>query len=510
MSPSIDTSMTDQRIADLRRILSLPEDQIGKAKGSAPGLWKDTVANLLGDASAAVDQELEDARGRLPSRVIAAATVQAWETMPPARRKNYLEWIEGLDAKKATVHRITLAAGLVHMDPQTSQTQLASVSLESKENVARLADELLNRHSEELNELFPADALLYKVFKTSQCLVQIAAHEKTAPLARYHTLRNCLVALHRHLREGKSMFNPVFDSAARVLDGFPSNLYRQLDEDLRESAPELHSRFFPGTQIVVSTVYGLASLVTSESPAPLAPVTPDSPVHLTPSSTGPQSLETNSKVRVAQTQPPLVETSKSRPPLSSSNELVQLFDDASRYVSTVEQERDRLRAELSSKLSLLESLNATLAVVREERDATLERLTKADSTAATLTFRIGELSDNLQKEQEKLNLAWTAHRDIESRAAFLDASVADLTREKLCLSEEAAKEKEALARQVQGTAETRIDEIKKDIGFAIRRVVRDVPDKSTKVSPESAQRILIRLHEVLYELERRGIRVKAD
>ncbi len=103
-----------------------------------------------------------------------------------------------------------------------------------------------------------------------------------------------------------------------------------------------------------------------------------------------------------------------------------------------------------------------------------------------------------------------AHRDIESRAAFLDASVADLTREKQRLSEEAAKEKEALARQVQGTAETRIDEIKKDIGFAIRRVVRDVPDKSTKVSPESAQRIFIRLHEVLYELERRGIRVKAE
>lgn len=508
MSPSIDTSITDQRIADLRTILRLPPEQIRKAKGSDLGLWKDVIASLLCDDSAAIDQELEDARGRFPSRLIAAATVQAWGTMSPARRKNYLEWIEGLDADKPTVHRIALAAGLVHLDPEMSQAQLAAVSLNNKDNVAKLADELLNRHSEELHELFPVDALLHKVFKTSHCLVQIAAHEKAAPLARYHTLRNSLIALHRHLREGKSMFNPVFDSAARVLDGLPSNLHRQLDEDLRESAPELHARFFPGAPIVVSKIYALASPVTSESPVPLAPVTPDSPVHLTPSSIGPQ--ETNPNVRVAQTQPTLVQTSKSRPPLSSSNELVQLFDDASRYVRTVEQERDRLRAELSSKLSLLEALNAMLAVVRDERDTARERLVKADSTVAELTFRIGELSDDLQKEQEKTNLEWKMHRETESRAADLDARVTGLIGEKQRLTEETAKEKEALARQVQGTAETRIDEIKKDIGFALRRVVRDIPEKSTKVNPDSAQRIFIRLHEVLSELERRGIRVKGE
>jgi hypothetical protein len=101
-------------------------------------------------------------------------------------------------------------------------------------------------------------------------------------------------------------------------------------------------------------------------------------------------------------------------------------------------------------------------------------------------------------------------RDTDSRTALLNARVAELTGEKQRLTDEAAKEKEALARQVQGTAETRIDEVKKDIGFAVRRVVRDIPDKSTKVSPESAQRIFIRLHEVLSELERRGIRVKGE
>ena len=88
--------------------------------------------------------------------------------------------------------------------------------------------------------------------------------------------------------------------------------------------------------------------------------------------------------------------------------------------------------------------------------------------------------------------------------------LAELTEEKQQLIQAAAKEKENLLRQVQGTAETRLDEIKNDIGFAVRRVVRDVPDKSTKVNPDSAQRMLIRLHEVLSELERRGIRVKGE
>jgi len=510
MIPSIDTSITDQRIVDLRTILSLPPDQIRKAKNSDLGLWRDIIAKVLGDGSAAADQELEDARGRFPPRVIAAATVQAWETMPPTRRKSYLEWVEGLDAEKAAVHRISLAAGLVHLDPQTSQTQLAAVSLNSKENVARLADDLLNRHSEELNELFPADALLHKVFKTSHCLVQIAAHEKTAPLARYHTLRNSLVALYQHLREGKSMFTPVFDAAARVLDGLPANLHRRLEEDLRESAPELHLRFFPGTPITVTTVSSLASPLKLESSALLVPVSPGSSVNTTASAPSPESLETSLTVSNAPAGPTLDEPSKSQYILTSSNQLLQLFDDASRYVRTIEQERDQLRADLLTKLNLLESLNATLAVVRDERDADRERLAKADSTAEKLTFRIGELSGDLQREQEKTNLESKMHRDTASRVAALDARVTELIGEKQRLTEETAKEKEALARQVQGTAETRIDEIKKDIGFAIRRVVRDIPEKSTKVNPDSSQRIFIRLHEVLSELERRGIRVKGE
>src|SRR5882724_3703803 len=213
MTLSNDTSTTEQRIADLRAILSLPADQIRKTKGSALGRWEHVVASLLGDPSGAVEQEFEDSRGRLPSRVLASAAVQAWGVMPLNRRKNYLHWIEGLESEKAAIHRITLAAGLLHKDPETSQAQIIAVSLNSKENVARLADELLNRHSEALPGLLPDDAPLYKVLKVAQCLVQLASHERTDPQARYQALRTVLMALNRHLGEGKSMFTSVFEAA---------------------------------------------------------------------------------------------------------------------------------------------------------------------------------------------------------------------------------------------------------------------------------------------------------
>jgi hypothetical protein len=510
MSLSTDTSTTDQKLADLRAILSLPPDQIRKTKGSALGRWEGIIASLLGDESGAVDQDIEDARGRLPSRVIASAAVQAWKAMSSVRRKNYLQWIEGLDAEKAAVHRITLTAGLVHKDPDTSQTQLASVSLNSKENIARLTDELLNRHSEELNELLPADAPLYKVHKISQCLVRLAGHERAVPQARYHTLRNVLVAIHPHLGEGKSMFDSVFDGVAKVLDSLPANLHRQLAEDLLESAPELHSRFFPNDQIALGAPSSLQLPLKSDASAPLAIISPGPSVSTPSAATSPESDQTNPKVSETPAQPNLVESGKPRPSLTSSIELFQLFDDASHYIRAVEEDRDLLRADLSSRIRQAESLDATLAEVRQERDSALERLATAELASEALTSRIGELSTELQKAREDSNSAGTRLRDIESRAALLNARVSELTGEKQRLTTEAAKEKEALARQVQGTAETRIDEIKKDIGFAVRRVVRDIPDKSTKVSPESAQRIFIRLHEVLSELERRGIRVKGE
>jgi hypothetical protein len=510
MSLSTDTSTTEQRIADLRAILSLPPDQIRKTKGSTLGRWEGILTNLLGDDSGAVDQEIEDARGRLPSKVIASAAVQAWQAMSQARRNNYIQWIEGVDAEKAAVHRITLTAGLLHQDPDVSQAQLAAVSLKSKENLARLADDLLNRHSHELNELLPNEAPLYKVHKMAQCLVQLAAHERTDPQARYHTLRIVLTALHRHLREGKSMFTSVFDAAGKVLDALPTTLHRQLGEDLLESAPELHSRFFPNAQVTLAAPSSPRLPLQSDASAPLAIVSPGPSVSVAAAAASPESYQTNLKVSEPPAQPNPVESGKPRPALTSSIELFQLFDDASHYIRAIEEERDLLRADLSSRIRQAESLDATLAAVREERDGALERLARADLASEALNSRIGELSTELQKARDDSNSARTMMRDTDSRTALLNARVAELTGEKQRLTDEAAKEKEALARQVQGTAETRIDEVKKDIGFAVRRVVRDIPDKSTKVSPESAQRIFIRLHEVLSELERRGIRVKGE
>jgi predicted nucleic acid-binding Zn-ribbon protein len=299
------------------------------------------------------------------------------------------------------------------------------------------------------------------------------------------------------------MFTSVFDAAGKVLDTLPTNLHRQLGEDLLESAPDLHSRFFPNAQVTLAAPQ-------SDASAPLAIASPGPSVSVAAAATSPESYQANLKVSEPPTQPNPVESGKTRPSLTSSIELFQLFDDASHYIRGIEEERDRLRADLTSRSRQAESLDATLAAVREERDGALERLARAELTSEALNSRIGELSTELQKARDDSSSAWTMIRDTESRAVLLNARVAELTGEKQRLTDEATKEKEALARQVQGTAETRIDEVKKDIGFAVRRVVRDIPDKSTKVSPESAQRIFIRLHEVLSELERRGIRVKGE
>lgn len=505
MNLSLDTTTTEQRIADLRAILSLPSDQIRKAKGSALGPWQNVLASLLGDPSAAVEQEFEDSRGRLPARVVAPAAVKAWDAMPLSRRQNYLQWIDGLESERAAAHRITLAAGLLRNDAETSQAQILAVSLNSKENVTRLAEELLNRHSEELSGLFPGDAPLYKVLKVAQCLVQIAGHERSEPQARYHTLRTVLAALGTRLPEGKAMFTTVFDTAGKILDGFPANLHRQLAQHL-ESAPELHARFFPNPHQTLSTSPSPQPTVSDAAQAANGP-DPVKTVNTPSASTGPESYQTAPGVRGPE-QRELEETSRAA--YNPALKLFNLFEEASQYIRGVEEEKVRLSSDVSSRVRQIDALEGTLATVREERDAALKRQAAADSANEGLTSRITTLTTELQTIHERSNKDVGIFRETESRLAILNTRVAELTEEKQQLIGAAAKEKENLLRQVQGTAETRLDEIKNDIGFAVRRVVRDVPDKSTKVNPDSAQRMLIRLHEVLSELERRGIRVKGD
>lgn len=449
-----------------------------------------------------MDQEFEDCQARLPGRIVSYAAVQAWDLMSPNRRKTYLQWIAGLESEKAAPHQVALAAGLLSKDPETSQAQILAVSLNNKENVARLAEELLNRHSEELDAVFPNDAPLYKVLKVAQALVQVARHERCEPQARYRTLRIALLTLNRHINEGKSMFTAVFDACAGLLETLPRNFYIQVAKDLEESAPELHARFFTRSQSTPPAATTGADLeLRSDAPQVASSASVDALGGEESAPTPPTSRQTNLNRSATEQTGPQIEAS--RPGPGSALRLFSLFEEAAQYIRGADEELDRLRTDLSSRHRQAQAGEGALAAMTAERDAALRNIEKLELTRASLTTE-------LQSIGQRADEGFRFQQEAESRLGLLNSRVAELIQEKECLIAATTKEREGLLRQIQGTAATRIDELKNDIGFAIRRVVRDVPDKSTRISPDSAQRMLIRLHEVLVELERRGIRVRGE
>ena len=75
---------------------------------------------------------------------------------------------------------------------------------------------------------------------------------------------------------------------------------------------------------------------------------------------------------------------------------------------------------------------------------------------------------------------------------------------------EFAKEREDLQRLIQGNADRRIQEFRNSVGGPLRRLLNRVPDRGAPVPSELGAVLLARLHEVIDELESRGIRARPD
>lgn len=473
MNWQIRNASSSEKLLSLREVLDSPQEQIRKVRGSDQITCVEIVANVMGDPSPEADQLFEDCLN-MPVRVAASAIVQAWGSIPPSRKARYMSWLSSLDSDRAGGHRIALAGGLVRIDPVTAANQLLEISSKNKEHVARLADVLLNQPTSDLDAFVPDDAPEYRARKIIETLLQIAENERTQPRKRYDVLRWAFELLQRRGIQRDTLNSSIFDITSRMLQGFPSGLATQFRDQLANSDRTLLIRFFPSEATAVTSIDGSSTAVAS---APRPTLTPTQ----LPTA-GPTGKESSANAlddaelgsRNTELSSPL-----GRPPIFG------LLENGLAYLRDLEGERHSSR-EAKEALNRLSSENTTLKAESAGLKAEIDALKEGRDTMAR----------QLRGEQARATSA-------EQRAAELAARSSEVERA-------AAARNEELQRRIQANAIAQVDEVKNDIRFAVTRIIRDVPNKRASVDVETGRRVLIRLHEVLDELERRGIRIRTE
>jgi hypothetical protein len=124
--------------------------------------------------------------------------------------------------------------------------------------------------------------------------------------------------------------------------------------------------------------------------------------------------------------------------------------------------------------------------------------------------RIQALEEEVRERQKAVDSALTTVRGLETelqavRERELQSGSTLRQRET-----EFAKEREDLQRLIQANADRRLQEFRNALGGSLRQLLNRVPNRGASVPSELGAVLLARLHEVIDELESKGIRARPN
>jgi hypothetical protein len=440
--------------------------------------WSGLVATIFSDRDCPVDTLLQELQ-RLPPSVVASGIASAWERMDEIRRNSYLTWVASLDSAKAASHKVVLIPSLLDRFPSVSLELFCGLSL-NQELKSRLATALLGKMPERVASMISQDLPEWKARQALERLCQITEGPKVDMKGKWEVIRLTL----RTLVERKLQEDSFSQRLLQHVEGQLPNLAPQFHEQLRgllaDLDPSLLGRFLPS--FATESGGPVPELVETTAPAVPAPM-PERLAESEPLSAAVSSAEPNILDRLAIW-------------IDRVHEQAALLNDTRARILQLEGENKTVRTQV----------DATRAAEAATRGAAEE----AYSNVQQAQQKIQTLEADYRENQQALNRSLARSRELQSaldeahqREAHLRATLQD--REKGF-----GKEREDLQRLIEANADRRLQEFQNGVAGSLRKLLSKIPGRGTPVSPALAAVLLIRLHEVIDELDQKGIHTRPE
>lgn len=471
--------------------------------GKAKRALASQVAAALAEGAAVLDV-IGEAQ-TLPGVMIAEGIGEAWPQITPGDRQKLLRWVSSVDGDKRASLATRLASLLLAADEPTRAEAVGVLLLapDSKDAVARLASDFLGPDSTALDRLRLPEPSLGGLTLALR-LLRAAKGPKVQEYRRVKVLQLVL---------GWITAQPAVSASDR-LDVV--TLARDVKKQLTETTSPHMSRWLaqhPDVQRLLDGTTGppleapVPTGATSAKPAITAvvDVSPDrSPSHL---SLPPTARPPGEAAPPGRPQAGVTASSVGRTTEPAGEDPTALVV--------------RRIADLRTEATVLETLLSSLAAQRTEGAALrrhvseLERaLERARLDGDESDARVAALTEERQKLVHRVQVASADLDSMSSRLAEVEAAHGVAVASARQSSEAWAAERSNmharigdLEARVQATAVMRLEELRNRIAAAVRKAMRQVPERGSAVTHDQSVVVLARFYEVLEALEDNGIQV---
>jgi uncharacterized protein YoxC len=451
-----------------------------------------------------------------------------WTRLPPERRNDATQWIEGLPKEHGNIIRRFLVPIIAEQDPRTARLILPAKpnALDSAEDRERFAKDWLGRDIGPFGTLLASELAEYEVTRVLRLFLRLANEPVVASSIRSQAIRVAAQALTDHnLSREKGNVEHIVSTLAELIATLPQVEASATIDYLCQRTPTVASRLSlklpaqnsPAAQNVVSKNEAASSPSLdkqeelSEQQLPIielrenvAPGQRDQPKSLLLGAEAP-SIETrlNLSLRSEGT--------------VDDDKLISSLETRARE----HRESAMLLEEAASRLKVAAKhasvLETTLAALQKDCDA-------QDKLREILENRIESLSRDLAKKEEQLRARTDELRGKDDAVRALEGSTRDLSGQLTEATNSASKaqsrlvaivathkgELETLLQRVAGQTDQRLEEFRNDLARRISDILRGTPPLDSGNSLVDGKAILFRLWEIIEALKRKSIPIRNE
>lgn len=472
-------------LEELRRVLGQIRDNRGKLQkgitSSVREQWSHLVATVVMDSDYRGDTLFQELSS-FPPGVVASGIAAAWGKMDEARRAAYLGWLKSMDSEKAAAHKVVLISSLLERFPSVSLELLCGLPL-NQELKSRLATAILGATPEKAGLMISPDIPEWRARQALQQLCQISGGPKVDMKAKWEVLRLTLKTIVERKMQNDVLCQDLIQYAEGQLPNLAPQFRERLQDLLKDLDPALLRRLFP---LAAGTApAGGAQEASSKQDQPTARIagaaTPQDSSGTGAGAAADSSLRPNVLDRLAGW-------------LDTLHGQAALLIETRTRILQLEQENQTARVQLDAARATEESTRASASEAAagqlhtQRRLQVLEKKSREDQKALNSSLaNIRELESELHKVRERESESGTKLRQRET---------------------EFAKEREDLQRLIQANADRLIQEFRNSVGGSLRTLLNRLPDRGAPVTAALGAVLLVRLHEVIDELESKGIRAR--
>lgn len=471
-----------QTMEELRTVLGQRRDNKGKTpKGITTAIkdhWSHLVATVFAERNCPVESLFQEL-SHLPPVVVAVGIASAWENMDEARRASYLRWLGSLDSEKAASQKVVLISSLLERSPAVSLELLCSLSL-NQELRNSLAVAILGRTPEKVGLMIAADTPEWKARQALERLCEISEGPKVEMRGKWEVMRLTLKTIVERKMQKDTMALRLIQHVEGQLPHLAPHFRDQIQDLLRNLDSALLGRFFPSVAVQARAATtketsqhqteAKAPIIEADSPPPVLPARSTSPSAVSEVIPESDSVASNVLERLAGW-------------IGTLQGQSSLLTDARARILQLEQENQTVKAQLAAaRVAAQQESQHRVQVLEEEAR---EKQKAVDSALAS----VRALESDLQAVRERESQSAGALRQRET---------------------EFAQEREELQRLIEANADRRLQEFRNAVGGSLRQLLNRVPNRGASVPSDLGAVLLTRLHEVIDELESKGIRARPE